>query len=145
MRTAVRKTHASKYRHAACARVSNAYKYLCILVRPDGALLSRTPYPSSRGCCLLLLVADVSPFYFPASGQAVVSGVVPSSPRYTRGSNFYRAEGSAFPLLVDFRRMLLTRALASQFVHEKKYLRIYMSMHSGRLELTQLAYKQARG
>ena len=87
----------------------------------------------------------LSPFYFPASGQAVVSGVVPSSPRYTRGSNFYRAEGSAFPLLVDFRRMLLTRALASQFVHEKKYLRIYMSMHSGRLELTQLAYKQARG
>ena len=37
-------------------------------------------------------------FYFPASGQAVVTGVVPSGTFL----QFYRAEGSAFPTLVDF-------------------------------------------
>ena len=40
-------------------------------------------------------------FYLPASGQAVVTGVVPSPPRFLP-SNFYRAKGSAIPLLVDF-------------------------------------------
>ena len=80
----------------------------------------------------------------PASGQAAVSGVVPSPPRYeydVRAFSFHRALGSAFPLLVDFHRMLLTHALAlsaSQFVHKKKSLRIYTSMNSGGLELTQL-------
>ena len=39
--------------------------------------------------------------YFPASGQAVVTGVVSSSPRFLP-HNFYRARGSAIPLLVDF-------------------------------------------
>ena len=42
-----------------------------------------------------------------------------------------------------FHRALLTHALAlsaSQFVHTKKSLRIYKSMHSGGLELTKLTY-----
>ena len=79
-------------------------------------------------------------FYFPASGQAVVTGVVPSPPP-VRAFNFYRAYGSPFPLLVDFHRMLLTHAFAlsaSQFEHKKKSLRIYTSMHSGGLELTKI-------
>ena len=47
-----------------------------------------------------------------------------------------------------FHRVLLTHALAlsaSQFVHKKKSLRIYTSMHSGGLELTKLTLYQARG
>ena len=63
-------------------------------------------------------------FYFPASGQAVVTGVFPSSPpllafNYDRA---YRAQQShstlEFPL-----RVLLTHALAlfaGQFVHKKE-------------------------
>ena len=42
-----------------------------------------------------------------------------------------------------FHRVLLTHALAlsaSQFVHKKKSLRIYTSMHSGGFELTKLTY-----
>ena len=39
-------------------------------------------------------------FHFPASGQAVVTGIIPSPPRFLP-SIFYRAEGSAIPLLVD--------------------------------------------
>ena len=41
--------------------------------------------------------------------------------------------------------MLLTHAFAlfaSQFVHKKKSLRIYTSMHSGGLELTKLTYSR---
>ena len=51
--------------------------------------------------------------------------VVPSLPRH---ANFYRAQGSAFPLVVDFHRMLLTHALAlsaNQCSCKKKSLRVY--------------------
>ena len=40
--------------------------------------------------------------YFPASGQAVVTGVVPSDRPPVLAFNFCRANGSAIPLLVDF-------------------------------------------
>ena len=40
-------------------------------------------------------------FSFPASGQAVVTGVVRYSPPVL-AFNFHRAWGSAIPLLVDF-------------------------------------------
>ena len=69
----------------------------------------------------------------------MVSGVVPSPPP-VRAFRFYRAQGSAFPLLVDFHRMYLTHALphsANQFVHKKPSLLVYTSIHSGGLELTQ--------
>ena len=36
-------------------------------------------------------------FYFPASGQAVVTGVVPSSPRFLPKFNLYRAYGFSNP------------------------------------------------
>ena len=44
-----------------------------------------------------------------------------------RAFNFYRAKGSAFPLLVDLHRMLLTHALAlsgNHFLCKKKSLRV---------------------
>jgi len=81
----------------------------------------------------------LSRFCSQASGKTVVSGVVPSPPP-VRAFRFYRAQGSAFPLLVDFHRMYLTHALphsANQFVHKKPSLLVYTSIHSGGLELTQ--------
>ena len=43
-----------------------------------------------------------SNFYFPASGQAVVTGVVPSPPRFLPSIFIAHTKGSAIPLLVDF-------------------------------------------
>lgn len=43
-------------------------------------------------------------FYLPAPVQAVVTGAVSSPPRYM--ASFYRAKGSAFPFLADFRRIM---------------------------------------
>ena len=84
-------------------------------------------------------------FYFPASGRAVVTGVDPSPPRFLP-SLFYRAHRvqqshCARRFLIEW--VLLTHALAlsaSQFVHKKKPLRIYTSMHSGGLELMKVTY-----
>ena len=79
---------------------------------------------------------------FSVSGQAVVTGVVPSPPRF-------------LPLIYISNRVqkshcssishpaLLTHALAlsaSQFVHKKKSPQIYTSMHSGGFELARLTY-----
>ena len=77
-----------------------------------------------------------------ASGQAVVTGVVPSSPRFFPSIFIaHRVQHSHCSSI--FHRMLLTHALAlsaSQFVHMKKSQRIYTSMHSAGLELTKLTY-----
>ena len=81
-------------------------------------------------------------FCFPASGQAVVTGVVPSSPRFLPSIFIaHRVQQSHCSSI--FHRVLLTHALAlsaSQFVHKKKSPRIYTSMHSVGLELTKLTY-----
>ena len=81
-------------------------------------------------------------FYFPASGQAVVTGVVPSPPRFLPSTFIaHRVQHSHCSSI--FHRVLLTHALAlsaSQFVHKKKSQRIYTSMHSAGLELTKLTY-----
>ena len=83
-----------------------------------------------------------SHFYFTASGQAVVTGVVPSSPRFLPSIFIaHRVQQSHCSSI--FQWVLLTHALAlsaSQFVHNKKSLRIYTSMHSAGLELTKLTY-----
>ena len=80
--------------------------------------------------------------YFPASGQAVVTGVVSSPPRFLPSIFIaHRVQQSHCSSI--FHRVLLTRALAlsaSQFVHKKKSPRIYTSMHSGGFELTKLTY-----
>ena len=84
----------------------------------------------------LLLCIYITHIYFPASGQAVVTGVVPSPPRFL--PTFFishRVQQSHCSLI--FHRVLLTHALAlsaSQFVRKKKP-RIYTSMHSAGFEL----------
>ena len=80
--------------------------------------------------------------YFPASGQAVVTGVVPSPPRFLPSILIaYRGQQSLCSSI--FHRVLLTHALAlsaSQFVRKKKPPRQYTSMHSAGFELTKLTY-----
>ena len=76
-----------------------------------------------------------SHIYFPSSRQAVVTGVVPSSPRFLPSILIaHRVQYSHCSSI--FHRMLLTHALAlsaSHFVHKKKSQRIYTSMHSAGL------------
>ena len=76
------------------------------------------------------------------SGQAVVTGVVPSSPQFLHSIFIaHRVQQSHCSSM--FHRVLLTHALAlsaSQFVHKKKPRRIYTSIHSAGLELTKLIY-----
>ena len=92
-------------------------------------------------CCTLFFCLFAH-FYFPASRQAVVTGVVPSSPRFLPSTFIaHRVQHSHCSSI--FHRMLLTHALAlsaGQFEHEKKFQRIYTSMHSAGLELTKLTY-----
>ena len=81
-------------------------------------------------------------FHFPASGQAVVTGVIPSPPQFLPSIFIaHRVQQSHCSSIVH--RVLLTHALAlsaSQFVDKKKSQRIYTSMHSAGLELTKLTY-----
>ena len=116
------------------------------------------PYPELRTCFRYksehrtrhIFFFSCTHLYFPASGQAVVTGVVPSSPRFLP-SIFIAHKSSAILLLVDFSlSVLLTHALAlsaSQLVRKKESPRTYRtSMHSGGLELATLTYiYQARG
>ena len=91
---------------------------------------------------IFLQVFFFSHFYFPASGQAVVTGVVPSSPRFLPSICIaHRVQVSHCWSI--FHRALLTHALALsaiQLVHKQKSQRIYTSMHSAGLELTKLTY-----
>ena len=81
-------------------------------------------------------------FYFPVSAQSVVTGVVPSPPRFLPSIFIaHRVQYSHCSSI--FHRVLLTHALAlsaSQFELKKKSQRIYTSMHSAGLELTKLTY-----
>ena len=81
-------------------------------------------------------------FYFSASGQAMVTGVVPSPSRFLR-SIFIAHRFQQSHCWSNFHRVLLAHApaySASQFVRNKKSPRIYTSMHSGGLELAKLTY-----
>ena len=69
-------------------------------------------------------------FYIPASGQAVVTGVVPSPPRFLP-SIFIAHRVQQSHCSSNFHRVLLTHALAlsaSQIVHKKKSSPIYTSL-----------------
>ena len=101
-------------------------------------------YTSSALVLLLFFSFFFSPhFYFPASGQqAVVTGVVPSSPRFLP-SFFCRAWGSAIPLLVDFSSGVAnsrSRAFRKSICAQEKVPTKYTRMHSAGLELTKLTY-----
>ena len=81
-------------------------------------------------------------FYFPASGQAVVTGVVHPPPRFLP-SIFIAQRVQQSHCSSIFHRVLLTHALAlsaSQFVHKKESQRIYTNMHSAGLEPTKLTF-----
>ena len=84
-----------------------------------------------------------SRFCFPASGQAVVTGVAPSPPRFLPSIFIaHRVQQSHCSSIVH-RVLLLTHALAlsaSQFVRKKKSQRIFTSVHSAGLGLTKLTY-----
>ena len=83
-----------------------------------------------------------SHFYFPASGQAMVTSGVPSPPGFSH-SVFVAHRVQQPHCSSIFHRVLLTHALAlsaSQFVHKKKSPRTYTSMHSGGIELTKPTY-----
>ena len=89
------------------------------------------------------LLFSLSHFYFPASGHAVVTVVVPSPPRFLPSIFIaHRVQQSHCSSI--FHRVLKTHALAlsaCQFVHKKKSQRIIRTnMHSAGLELTKLTY-----
>ena len=96
--------------------------------------------------CLLFLFFFFFSFFrtllLSSSGQAVVTGVVPSPPRFLPSIFIaHRVQQSHCSSI--FRREMLTLALAlsaSQFVHKKKSQRFYTSMQSAGLELTKLTY-----
>ena len=80
---------------------------------------------------------------FSASGQAMVTAVVPLPPRFLPSIFIaHRVQQSHRSSILH--RMLLTHDLvfsvASQFVHEKKSQQIYTNMHSMDLKLTKLTY-----
>ena len=81
-------------------------------------------------------------FHFAASGQAVVTGVIPPPPRFLPSIFIaHRVQQSHCSSIVH--RVLLTHALAlssSHFVHKEKSQRIYATTHSAGLELTKLTY-----
>ena len=92
--------------------------------------------------CFCIFFLHTCVIYFPASGQAVVTGVVPSPPRFLP-SIFITPRVQQSHCSSIFHRVLLTHALAfsaSQFVRKKKSTRIYTSMHSGRFTLSELTY-----
>ena len=95
----------------------------------------------SRGCIFFFFF--FAHFYFPASGQAVVTGVAPSPPRFLP-SIFTAHRVQQSHCSSNFHRVLLTPDLlafsASQLVGKKKSPRIYTSMHSGIFKLTKMTY-----
>ena len=98
--------------------------------------------PTLLGALRFFCIFFFSHFYFPASGHAVVTGVVPFFPRFLPSIFIaHRVQQSRCSSI--FHRVLLTHALAlsaSQFLHKKKSQRIFTSMHSAGLELTKLTY-----
>ena len=94
------------------------------------------------GCQTFDFFLFFSHFCLPASGQFVFTGVVTFPPRFLPSIFIaYRVQQSRCSSI--FHRALLPHALAlsaSQFVHKKKSQRIYTSMHSAGLELTELTY-----
>ena len=102
--------------------------------------------PGKKSICICptyqLLFFFFQHFYVPASGQAVVTGVVPSPPRFLPSIFIaHRVQQSHRSSI--FHRGLLTHALAfsaSQFVRKRTSPRIYTSIHSGGFELTKMTY-----
>ena len=116
--------------------------YTCSCMHSGGLEPTKLSYTRLYLYIFIYICFFFSHLHFPASGQAVVTGVVPSSPRFLPSIfSAHRVQQSHCTSI--FHRVLLTHALAlsaSQFVHKKKSQRIYTSMHSAGLELTKLTY-----
>ena len=117
--------------------------FRAIIIYPFGArhgpLLKHTQLAQPTCTYVYIFFTHI---YVPSSGQAVVTGVVLSSPRFLPSNSIaYRVQKSHCSSI--FHRVLLTNALgpsASQLVHKEKSQRIYTGMHSAGLELTELNY-----
>ena len=96
--------------------------------------------PSVRQTLCFLFFVFFTHIYFPASGQAVVTGVVPFPHRFLPSVFIaHRVQQSHCSSI--FHRVLPTHALAlsaSQFVHKKKFPPNCTTMHSWGFELTKL-------
>ena len=77
-----------------------------------------------------------SHFYFPASGQAVVTGVDPSPPPVL-ASNSYRAKGSAIPSVASSRSRAFRKSICAQ---EKAPTNFYEYALGGTRSHTKLTY-----
>ena len=136
---------------ASCCRSSYDYTYFVLIMTTNPKSPTSLQTLNLHQLLLittLVVISEVcmffffSHFHFPASGQAVVTGVVPSPPRFLPSIFIaHRVQQSHCSSI--FHRVLLTHALAlsaSQFVHKKKSQRIYTSMHLAGLKLTKLTY-----
>ena len=113
--------------------LSRLFPTSCVRKNSSGGVLA---------CFFLFVYLFFTHIYFPASGQAVVTGVVRSPLRFLPSIFIaHRVQQSHCSSI--FHRVFLTHALAlsaSQFVREKKSPRIYTSVHLGGFELTKLTY-----
>ena len=107
----------------------------------------KSPDPLISGLVNFILLHFIffAHIYFPASGQAMVPGVILSDLSPGSCLQFLSRVGFSNPTARRFfiECLLLTHALAlsaSQFVRKKKSPRIYTSMHSGGFELTKPTY-----
>ena len=92
-------------------------------------ICNRAAYRVRCRCCCFFFFTHI---YFPASGQAVVTGIVSSPPRFLPSIFIaHRVQQSHCSSI--FHRVLLTHALAlsaSQIVHKKKSQRIDTSEYA---------------
>ena len=127
---------------AYCTSLACFFFFLAIFCYSFFFIFGSLPPFFALPICIYMYPPKVTYIYFPASGQAVATGVVPSLPRFL--PSFLSRIGFINPTARRFFiGCLLTHALAfseSQFVRKKKSPRIYTSMHSGRFELTKLTY-----
>ena len=142
---AIRANFVSCVNSQNCARTSGGHalmKFARTDHRTSATRGGQGPSPIRNSLLIFYFLIFFSHFYFPASGQAVVAGVVPSSPWFLP-SIFIAHSVQQSHCSSIFHRVLLTHALAlsaSQFLHKKKSQRIFTRMHSAGLELTKLTY-----
>ena len=120
---------------------------LFVLVRQEFSALKRRHIPDRPDEYFFFFFFFFTHIYFPASGQAVVTGVVPSPLRFLPFififlSHIGVSNPTAHRLFIECCYLTLSRfpLSASQVGHNKKSSRVYRSMHSGGFELTKLTY-----
>ena len=98
-------------------------------------------------CIVIFFVFLLLRFYFVGSGQAAVTGVVPTYPWFLPSVFIAHRVQQSHCSSICY-RVMLTHALApsaSQFFHKKNSLRVVTTMRSASLELTKTDQYQARG